>query len=55
MSASAYHNTSRRAPDRLTATTLSGIEFATRKVTDGMARIKLGVDTTLELGNLHVA
>ena len=31
---------------------LRGIEFVTRKVTDGVARIKLGLDTKLELGNL---
>ena len=31
---------------------LRGIEFVTRKVTDGVARIKLGLATTLELGNL---
>jgi len=29
-----------------------GIEFVTRKVTDGVARIKLGLATTLRLGNL---
>jgi GDPmannose 4,6-dehydratase len=29
-----------------------GLEFVTRKVTDGVARIKLGVATTLSLGNL---
>ena len=31
---------------------LRGIEFVTRKVTDGAARIKLGLAKTLELGNL---
>ena len=31
---------------------LRGIEFVTRKITDGVARIKLGLTTTLELGNL---
>jgi GDPmannose 4,6-dehydratase len=31
---------------------LRGIEFVTRKVTDGVARIKLGLATTLSLGNL---
>src|SRR5574339_155299 len=29
-----------------------GIEFVTRKVTDGVARIKLGLAATLKLGNL---
>jgi GDPmannose 4,6-dehydratase len=29
-----------------------GLEFVTRKVTDGVARIKLGLETTLSLGNL---
>jgi GDPmannose 4,6-dehydratase len=29
-----------------------GLEFVTRKVTDGVARIKLGLATTLKLGNL---
>jgi GDPmannose 4,6-dehydratase len=29
-----------------------GMEFVTRKVTDGVARIKLGVSTELKLGNL---
>jgi GDPmannose 4,6-dehydratase len=29
-----------------------GLEFVTRKVTDGVARIKAGVDDTLHLGNL---
>src|SRR4051812_8069203 len=29
-----------------------GLEFVTRKVTDGVARIKLGLTTTLALGNL---
>jgi GDPmannose 4,6-dehydratase len=29
-----------------------GLEFVTRKVTDGVARIKLGLAETLELGNL---
>ncbi len=29
-----------------------GIEFVTRKVTDGVARIKLGLAETIELGNL---
>ena len=31
---------------------LRGIEFVTRKVTDGVARIKLGLANTLSLGNL---
>ena len=31
---------------------LRGIEFVTRKVTDGVARIKLGLATELHLGNL---
>ncbi|MCA1584379.1 MAG: GDP-mannose 4,6-dehydratase [Acidobacteria bacterium] len=30
-----------------------GLEFVTRKVTDGVARIKLGIDDTLALGNLE--
>lgn len=30
-----------------------GMEFVTRKVTDGAARIKLGLSTTLPLGNLE--
>ena len=29
-----------------------GLEFVTRKVTDGVARIKLGLTDTLSLGNL---
>ncbi len=29
-----------------------GLEFVTRKVTDGVARIELGLDTTLRMGNL---
>jgi GDPmannose 4,6-dehydratase len=29
-----------------------GLEFSTRKITDGAARIKLGLSDTLELGNL---
>ena len=29
-----------------------GVEFVTRKVTDGVARIKLGLSKTLQLGNL---
>ena len=32
---------------------LRGIEFVTRKVTDGVARIKLGLEQHLPLGNLH--
>ena len=32
---------------------LRGIEFVTRKVTDGVARIKLGLATELRLGNLE--
>lgn len=32
---------------------LRGIEFVTRKVTDGVARIKLGLETELRLGNLE--
>jgi GDPmannose 4,6-dehydratase len=31
---------------------LRGIEFVTRKITDGVARIKLGLDKKLALGNL---
>jgi GDPmannose 4,6-dehydratase len=31
---------------------LRGIEFVTRKITDGAARIRLGLATTLSLGNL---
>ncbi len=31
---------------------LRGIEFVTRKITDGVARIKLGLQQTLALGNL---
>src|SRR3954466_14194231 len=31
---------------------LRGIEFVTRKITDGVARIKLGLTTQLKLGNL---
>jgi GDPmannose 4,6-dehydratase len=31
---------------------LRGIEFVTRKVTDGVARIKLGLSKQLELGNI---
>jgi GDPmannose 4,6-dehydratase len=31
---------------------LRGIEFVTRKITDGVARIKLGLQGTLALGNL---
>src|SRR5262249_30179818 len=30
-----------------------GLEFVTRKVTDGVARIKLGVATELRMGNLE--
>jgi GDPmannose 4,6-dehydratase len=32
---------------------LRGIEFVTRKITDGVARIKLGLTSTLPLGNLE--
>jgi GDPmannose 4,6-dehydratase len=32
---------------------LRGIEFVTRKITDGVARIKLGLATELRLGNLE--
>ena len=32
---------------------LRGIEFVTRKITDGVARIKLGLQEKLTLGNLH--
>jgi GDPmannose 4,6-dehydratase len=32
---------------------LRGIEFVTRKITDGVARIKLGLDKELPLGNLE--
>jgi GDPmannose 4,6-dehydratase len=31
---------------------LRGVEFVTRKVTDGVARIKLGLKQRLELGNI---
>ncbi|WP_151704814.1 GDP-mannose 4,6-dehydratase [Nitrincola alkalilacustris] len=31
---------------------LRGLEFVTRKVTDGVARIKLGMETELRLGNI---
>jgi GDPmannose 4,6-dehydratase len=34
---------------------LRGIEFVTRKVTDGAARIKLGLSETLPMGNLEAA
>lgn len=34
---------------------LRGIEFVTRKITDGVARIKLGVARELRLGNLNPA
>jgi len=34
---------------------LRGIEFVTRKVTDGVARIKLGLATELRLGNLNAS
>jgi GDPmannose 4,6-dehydratase len=34
---------------------LRGIEFVTRKVTDGAARIRLGQTKTLELGNLEAS
>jgi GDPmannose 4,6-dehydratase len=34
---------------------LRGIEFVTRKVTDGAARIKLGLTKVLELGNLDAS
>jgi GDPmannose 4,6-dehydratase len=34
---------------------LRGIEFVTRKVTDGVARIKLGLARELRLGNLNAA
>lgn len=33
---------------------LRGIEFVTRKITDGVARIKLGLAKELQLGNLEV-
>src|SRR6478736_2389427 len=32
---------------------LRGIEFVTRKITDGVARIKLGIESELRLGNLE--
>ena len=32
---------------------LRGLEFVTRKVTDGVARIKLGLATSLPLGNMN--
>jgi GDPmannose 4,6-dehydratase len=31
---------------------LRGIEFVTRKITDGVARIKLGLEKTIALGNM---
>ncbi len=31
---------------------LRGLEFVTRKITNSLAKIKLGLETTLELGNL---
>ncbi len=34
---------------------LRGIEFVTRKITDGVARIKLGLATELNLGNLEAS
>ena len=34
---------------------LRGIEFVTRKITDGVARIKLGLSPHLELGNLEAS
>ena len=34
---------------------LRGIEFVTRKVTDGVARIKLGLEKELRLGNIDDA
>jgi GDPmannose 4,6-dehydratase len=34
---------------------LRGIEFVTRKVTDGVARIKLGLSRELKLGNLNAS
>ncbi len=34
---------------------LRGIEFVTRKITNGVARIKLGLNAYLELGNLEAA
>jgi len=34
---------------------LRGIEFVTRKITDGVARIKLGLAPELRLGNLNAA
>jgi GDPmannose 4,6-dehydratase len=34
---------------------LRGIEFVTRKITDGVARIKLGMQDTLLLGNLEAS
>jgi GDPmannose 4,6-dehydratase len=33
---------------------IRGLEFVTRKITDGVARIKLGVDRELRLGNVDV-
>lgn len=32
---------------------LRGIEFVTRKIADGVARIKLGLQTKIVLGNIH--
>ena len=34
---------------------LRGIEFVTRKITDGVARIKLGLARELQLGNLDAS
>lgn len=34
---------------------LRGMEFVTRKITDGIARVKLGLAQTLELGNLDAS
>jgi len=34
---------------------LRGMEFVTRKITDGIARVKLGLVETLELGNLDAS
>ena len=34
---------------------LRGVEFVTRKITDGIAKVKLGLSDVLELGNLDAA
>ena len=44
--------TPRRASCSITSRRDAGLEFVTRKVTHGVARIKAGLDTSLHLGNL---